>query len=84
MLVCRFEEETREYEEAVRRIHFKKQAKNLFSAPKNTKDVGVESSATDFLSPPVRPTMKIIPSWDSVLCALEARLQLAFSQLEKW
>ena len=83
MSVNRFEDETKQHEEALRRIRFKKEAKNLFSAPKSIRELG-ENNAMDSLSPPVRPTMKLIPSWESVLCALEARLHIEFLKLDKW
>ena len=41
-------------------------------------------SASGVLNPPLRPSMRLIPSWDSVLCTIEARLLTEFMKLEKW
>ncbi len=85
MFTCRYKDEVKQYEDTIKRIHFKKEAKNLFSAPSKSKqDANLEQNTSDFLSPPIRPTMRLIPSWDSVLCTLEARLQTEFMKLEKW
>ena len=85
MFTCRYKDEVKQYEDTIKRIQFKKEAKNLFSAPSKSKqDVSLEQNTSDFLSPPVRPTMRLIPSWDSVLSTLEARLQTEFMKLEKW
>jgi hypothetical protein len=65
-------------------MHFKKEAKNLFSSPQSKQESGLELTANDLLSPPVRPALKLIPSWESVLCTLESRLLTEFMKLEKW
>ena len=83
--ICRYKDEMKQYEDAIKRMQFKKEAKNLFSAPAKSKsETGLEQITNDFLRPPVRPTMRLIPSWDSVLCTLEARLKTEFMKLEKW
>ncbi len=74
----------KEYEDAVKKMQFKKEAKTLFSAPKSKPDAGFDLKQNDLLKPPIRPALKLIPSWESVLCALEARLLAAFDKLEKW
>ena len=85
-LTCefRYEEDLKQYEDAIKRMHFKKEAKNLFSSPQSKQEIGLELTANDLLSPPVRPALKLIPSWESVLCTLEGRLLTEFMKLEKW
>jgi hypothetical protein len=80
---CRYEDDMKQHEDFLKRLQFRKEAKNLFSSPKG-KDVGLQQCKDDSLTPPIRPTMKIIPSWQSVLCSLEARLEAEFRKLEKW
>jgi hypothetical protein len=81
---CRYEIDVKEYEDAVKKMQFKKEAKNLFSAPKSKPESGIDLKQNDLLKPPIRPTLKLIPSWESVLCTLEARLLAEFNKLEKW
>ena len=80
----RYEDDMKQYEDAVQRQRFKKEAKNLFSAPKSKQEVSLGLSTNDLLPPPVRPALRLIPSWESVLCTLEARLTTEFMKLDKW
>jgi hypothetical protein len=84
MHLFRYEDDMKQYEDAVQRQRFKKEAKNLFSAPKSKQEDSLGLSIHDSLIPPVRPALRLIPSWESVLCTLEARLLTEFMKLEKW
>jgi hypothetical protein len=56
----------------------------LFNASKIKQEAGLDMNAIGVLNPPNRPSMRLIPSWDSVLSTIEARLLTEFMKLEKW